>query len=98
MKPQELHLPIDLAVLRRILRKHRVLHASIFGSYARGEARADSDLDVLVSYAPGVSLFGHFDLRDELEKYSGKKVDVVSDRALSRHIRPYIEKEKVSIL
>jgi predicted nucleotidyltransferase len=57
VQAQQLHLPIDLAVLRRILRKHGVLHASIFGSYARGEARAESDLDVLVSYASGVSLY-----------------------------------------
>lgn len=98
MKPQELQLPIELTTLQMILRKHRVLHASIFDSYARGEARANSDLDVLVSYAPGVSLFDHFDLKDELERHSGKRVDVVSDRALSRHIRPYIERDKVTIL
>jgi predicted nucleotidyltransferase len=98
MKPQELRLPIELATLQDLLRKHQVLHASIFGSYARGEATTDSDLDVLVSYAPGVSLFDHFDLKEELESYSGKKVDVVSERALSRHIRPYIERDKVVIL
>ena len=98
MKTQELQLPIELVALRKILRKHGVVHASVFGSYARGQARADSDLDVLVSYAPGVSLFDHFNLKDELEEQSGKPVDVVSDRALSRHIRPYIEKDKVVIL
>jgi uncharacterized protein len=98
MKPQELRLPIEVTILQNVMRKYGVRRASIFGSYARGEARDDSDIDVLVSYAPGVTLYDHFDLKDELEKRTGKKVDVVSDRAVSRHLRPYIEKDKVVIL
>jgi predicted nucleotidyltransferase len=98
MKVADLNLPITLDELRRILREHGVVKASVFGSYARGEARPDSDLDILVSYGDGVSLFTHFDLRDELEKYGGKPVDIISDRALSRHFRPYVEKDKVTIL
>ncbi len=98
MSAEDLHLPIELAELRRILKDHGVTAASIFGSYARGEAGPDSDLDVLVHYAPGVSLFDHFDLRTELEQHSHRPVDVVSDRAMSRHLRPYVEREKVDIL
>lgn len=98
MTATDLQLPMSIDELRQVLKAHGVVGASIFGSYARGEAREDSDLDILVDYADGVSLFDHFDLRDELVKHSGKRVDLVSSRALSRHFRPYIEKDKVKIL
>ncbi len=98
MKAQDLQLPIALADLQALLQEHNVLAASVFGSYARGEAGADSDVDILVRYAPGVSLFEHFELKDILESRSGKRVDVVSERALSRHIKPFIDREKVVIL
>lgn len=98
MTATDLQLPIPIDKLRSVLRSHGVVKASVFGSYARKQARADSDLDILVDYGEGVSLFDHFDLKDELEAESGRSVDVVSSRAVSRHLRPYIEKDKVVIL
>jgi predicted nucleotidyltransferase len=98
MKAQDLQLPIELRALQDILRAHGVITASIFGSYARGEAHSSSDLDILVNYKSGISLFDHIDLKDELERFSGMHVDVVSERALSRHIKPFIDKEKIAIL
>jgi predicted nucleotidyltransferase len=98
MAIEDLRLPIELAELRSILKAHGVTAASVFGSYARGEARPDSDFDVLVQYGPGVSLFDHIDLRTELEQHTHGSVDVVSDRAVSRHLRPYVERDKVDIL
>lgn len=98
MQVANLQLPIPLDILREILQSHGVIQASVFGSYARGQARTDSDLDILVHYSEGVSLFDHLDLKDQLEQKSGKSVDIVSARAVSRHLRPYIDKEKVVIL
>ena len=98
MTTTELKLPVPLAQLRRILRQHGVQKASVFGSYARGQANENSDLDILVDYRDGVSLFDHFDLKEALETASGKPVDVVSARAVSKHLQPYIDKEKVTLL
>ncbi|MDB5210368.1 MAG: nucleotidyltransferase [Sediminibacterium sp.] len=68
----------------------------LFGSYARGDADENSDLDVLVEvdYAnnPGLSFFGW---HAELSQKTDKSVDVVSDGGLSKYIRPYVEKDKL---
>ncbi|MBO0768774.1 MAG: nucleotidyltransferase domain-containing protein [Solirubrobacterales bacterium] len=98
MIAQDLELPIDLDALRSILRMHGVVKASVFGSYARGESRAGSDLDLVVDYGPEVTLFDHFDLKGELEQRTLGPVDVVSGRAVSSHRRPHIERDAVEIL
>lgn len=56
MEADELDLPITVQDLSEVLATHGVLKASIFGSYARGEAGPDSDPDILVEYRPGVTL------------------------------------------
>jgi predicted nucleotidyltransferase len=67
----------------------------LFGSYARGEANEDSDLDVLVeldySKKPGLN---YYSWHHELSEMIHKKVDVVSEGGLSKYIRPYVEKDK----
>ncbi len=98
MKADTLNLPITLEELRHILHEHGVIKASVFGSYARGDENPNSDLDLLVDYEDGVSLFDHLELKDILAKTSGKQVDLLSSRAVSKHLRPYIEKDKVTIL
>ncbi len=53
--------------------------AAIFGSFARGEAKANSDVDLLIEYrAKGKSLFDLVDLKLELEEILGRKVDIVT--------------------
>lgn len=98
MNAETLNLPITAGELRVILRSHGVVKASVFGSYARGDATSSSDLDLLVEYAPEVTLFDHLDLRDELEDRAHGPVDVVSRRALSKYRQPYVERDKVDIL
>jgi predicted nucleotidyltransferase len=75
-----------------------VTSASVFGSYARGEATSDSDLDLLVDYAAKATLFDHLALRAELEDRTCRPVDVVSRRALSKYRLPHVERDQVSIL
>jgi uncharacterized protein len=62
----------------------------VFGSVARGEARPDSDLDLLVDFEPGTSLLDHVGLFQDLEELLGVGVDVVARSALKprdEHIR-----------
>ena len=72
-----------------------VLRAYLFGSYVRGEANEQSDVDILIEldYSQSIGLTFvemQFDLQDILSR----KVDLVSERGLSKFIKPFIEKEK----
>jgi predicted nucleotidyltransferase len=65
-----------------VARKRRAHRLAVFGSVARGEARPDSDLDLLVDFEPAASLLDHVGLFQDLEELLGVGVDVVSRRAL----------------
>ena len=71
------------------------MRAYLFGSYVRGEANEQSDVDILIEldYSQSIGLTFvemQFDLQDILSR----KVDLVSERGLSKFIKPFIEKEK----
>jgi len=72
-----------------------VQKAFVFGSYSRNEASADSDLDLLVEldYSQHIGL-GFIEMKLELEEKLHKKVDLVSSNAVSKHILPFINKDK----
>jgi predicted nucleotidyltransferase len=64
--------------IRQIAARHHGRAIYIFGSVARGDARPGSDLDFLVDFEPGSSLFDLMRITDELEELLGCRVDVVS--------------------
>jgi uncharacterized protein len=75
-----------------ILKKSTVKKIGLFGSYVRGSQRRRSDVDFLVVFEQPT--FDNFmELVFSLEKYLGKKVDLVTEGSLSPYIRPYVEKE-----
>jgi predicted nucleotidyltransferase len=73
---------LPLADIARIARAHGAQRVRIFGSRARGDARPDSDLDLLILPGPKMSLFDLAGMQIELEELLGIDVDVVSERAL----------------
>lgn len=86
--------------LQQILQQYFVskpVHkAYLFGSFARNEENADSDIDILVEldYDNGADYFLFFDMQQQLKKLLNKKVDLVSSKGLSAYIQPIIDKEK----
>jgi len=77
----------------RIAEKHGARNVRVFGSVARGDADEKSDVDFLVSFDSGASLLDHAALIRELEELLGRKVDVVSEKAIYWIIRRKVLKE-----
>lgn len=73
-----------------IARRNGATSVSVFGSRARGEAGADSDLDLLVDMAPGTSLFDLGRMQVELTELVGFEVDVVPRGGLRPRVRDEI--------
>ncbi len=76
-----------------------VLRLALFGSVLRGEARPDSDADLLVEFAPGAKSFDRFlALAELLEERLGRRVELVTTEALSPFIGPRIMAEAKDVL
>jgi uncharacterized protein len=63
---------------------------ALYGSAARGEETADSDLDLLVRFRDAKSLVSFARLERHLSEIAGRPVDLVTEGSLSRHIRPHV--------
>lgn len=65
-----------------IASRNKACSVAVFGSVARGEETATSDVDILVDFLPGASLTDQFRLKEELTEFLNTSVDVISRRAL----------------
>ena len=81
------------------IRRLGVRRLALFGSMARGEARPDSDVDLLVEFAPGQKSFDRFvSLAELLERLLGRPVELVTLESLSPFIGPHILAEAADVL
>ncbi len=78
------------------LKKNNIKKAGIFGSYARGDQKKDSDIDIIVQPAKN-SGFGFAGIEIELEKKLKKKVDLVSYEGISPYLKKHILREEVKL-
>ncbi len=81
-----------------ILKEAGVTRSSLFGSYVRGEQEEISDIDLLVDFPKGKSLFDFVAVKLKLEDALGKKVDLVEYDLIKPRLKKYILPEQVSIL
>jgi predicted nucleotidyltransferase len=81
-----------------ILKRAGVLRSFIFGSVARGEATAESDVDILVELPKQASLLDLVGLKQDLEKALDKKVDVVEYISIKPALRENILSSQVAII
>jgi predicted nucleotidyltransferase len=81
-----------------LVEKFGVMEIAIFGSYARGEQREDSDIDLIVDFKEGYKTFDNYmDLKFYLEELFGKKVDLVIKSAINPRIKPFIIEEAIYV-
>lgn len=83
------------AELADICRRFSIKELALFGSAAREQMRPESDLDLLVEFLPDapVSLLDHFAAQREFSNLLGRKVDLVSKRAVGKRLREEILRE-----
>ncbi|KAA9356363.1 MULTISPECIES: nucleotidyltransferase family protein [Larkinella] len=74
-----------------------VVRVYLFGSLARGEENEDSDIDLLVEFAKGATLFDQARISWQLEELLNHKVDVISESGVASTIRPFIDQDRILI-
>ena len=79
------------------LHDYGVRSLRLFGSTARGEADASSDVDLLVDFAEPPTFARFMDLRFFLEDLLGTRVDLVTEAGLRQRIRPFVERDAVRV-
>jgi hypothetical protein len=85
--------PFDLPRMIDICRQNDVSMIGVFGSMARGESKKKSDIDLIVRFAKRKSLLGMVRLERELTEALGRKVDLLTEAAISPYMRERVLKE-----
>lgn len=80
-----------------LAREFGVIDLAVFGSVARGDAGARSDIDILVRFDGPATSRRYFGVQFYLEDLLGRSVDLITDKALRPELRPYIEREAVHV-
>ena len=96
---------VNRETVLRTLRAHRatlvdrfgVTALSLFGSFARDQASDTSDIDVLVRFDGPATAHVFFGTQFYLEDLFGRRVDLVTEKALRTEFRPYVERDAISV-
>lgn len=83
--------------IRRIAARHGATNVRLFGSVARGEAQPESDVDLLVDVAAQTSSWFPIGLVLDLEELLGRRVEIVTERALNKDFRESVLREAMPL-
>lgn len=81
-----------------LARRFGVGDIALFGSFSRDEAKEDSDIDILVRFDRPPTLRSFFGTQFYLEDRLGRRVDLVTHKALREEFRPYVEAEAIHVV
>lgn len=82
-----------LKLMNNFSDSQKISKLSLFGSHLRGEARIESDVDLLVEFCEPIGYFELVRIEDKLTKQLGKRVDLVTASALSKYFRNEVIKQ-----
>jgi hypothetical protein len=84
---------VDKNKLIQLCRENNITKIGIFGSVARGDATEKSDIDLLVQFSESKSLLTHIRLERELSRLLKRKVDLLTEEAISPYLRDIIKSD-----
>jgi predicted nucleotidyltransferase len=83
--------------IRQIAERHGASNIRLFGSVVRGEAKSESDVDFLIDVTAETSPWFPVGLIQDLEKLLGRRVEIVTERALNKDLREKVLREAVPV-
>ena len=86
-------------LIKPVVDKHGITEVYLFGSYARNEARSDSDIDIYCSRGKIKSLYDLSDFKEDLENALGKNIDIVTiGSQMDDSFKKHLDKDKIRII
>ncbi len=80
-------LPQEISIIKKVISTYNPIRLGVFGSYARNEEKPSSDIDLLVKFSEPIDLLELIGIEQSLTEKLRKKVEIVTERALSDRIR-----------
>ncbi|MDH5718350.1 MAG: nucleotidyltransferase domain-containing protein [Spirochaetia bacterium] len=77
--------------------KYKIDLIALFGSWAKDEAKPDSDIDILINFLPEASLFDWVNLAQDMEDEFHHRVDLVPQSNLKQNLKSYIENDLIPL-
>ena len=88
----------NINVIQKYFKDKPIFKAFVFGSFARGDADSNSDYDILVELDYSKKIGMEFiQMQVDLADLLKRNVDLVSDKSLSKYIRPFVDNDKILI-
>lgn len=92
-KKEDVITEVQRKVIFKILGPYDPIKVWVFGSYARGENKSDSDLDLMVNLGKRINLLDFIGIEQELSEALGIKVDLVTEGSIDPMVKPYVDKD-----
>ncbi len=86
-----------IPLIANFARANNLKYVGLFGSEARGDAREDSDVDVMIKFNKPVGMFAFVGMQEELSKIFQATVDLQTQKSINYKIKPYIEKDLITL-